>query len=212
MMRSNSDSMARFKADLIDVIPALRAFARQMTRNNVNEADDLVQETLVRALDAYEQFRPGTSLKSWTFTILRRIRGMQLRRTGLGVSFEPIDEGLAERDRSFAVAPRQEAALSVDDLERAMERLPEEQRVVLALICGAGCSYEEAAQIMGCEIGTIKSRLHRARRSLETMLLGTSRKTLRRRSVVPPPSANYPRHVGVVPTARVPAESIAFAA
>src|SRR5690606_7433265 len=87
MMRSNSDSMARFKADLIDVIPALRAFARQVTRNHGNEAGGLVQETAGRAADAYGQVRPGTSRESGTFTVPGRIRGMEPRRARLGVSF-----------------------------------------------------------------------------------------------------------------------------
>src|SRR3546814_16632808 len=92
---------------------------------NVTEADDLVQETLVKALAAQDQFTLGTNLKAWAFTIMRRIRGMQARRTA--ATFEPIDDEQADRDLNFAVAPRQEAGLALDDLDRAVERLPDGQ-------------------------------------------------------------------------------------
>lgn len=169
----------QFQRDLIEVIPALRAFARQLTRN-VTEADDLVQETLVKALDAQHQFTLGTNLKAWTFTIMRRLRGMHMRKAS--APLETIDDDQADRDANFAVAPGQEANLSFDDLDRAMESLPEEQRAVLMLVCADGLTYEEAAEVMGCEIGTIKSRLNRGRRTLESLLNSTSPQKMRRRT------------------------------
>src|SRR3546814_1384430 len=155
----------QFQKDLIGIIPALRAFARQLTRN-VTEADDLVQETLVKALAAQDQFTLGTNLKAWAFTIMRRIRGMQARRTA--ATFEPIDDEQADRDLNFAVEPHQEAGLSFDDLDRAMERLPEEQRTVLVLVCADDLTYEEEAEVMGCGVGTSQSRLRRGGRTRET--------------------------------------------
>ncbi len=148
------------QSEIVQLIPALRAFARTFYRDP-NEADDLVQDTLMRALTAIHQFRPGTSMKSWLFTIMRntfytRIRIEKREAPGAAdcVSTRPASDATQE----WSARGREIAA--------AIQRLPEQQREVIMLIGVLGVSYEEAADICGCAMGTIKSRLHRARSRL----------------------------------------------
>ncbi|CFX04560.1 RNA polymerase, sigma-24 subunit, RpoE [Candidatus Filomicrobium marinum] len=146
--------------DIVELIPALRAFARSFYRDAA-DADDLVQETLIRALSKIHQFRPGTNMKSWLFTIMRNTfctRHMMERREAPG-SAACISEG-------SAIDPTQEWSLRGRELIEAVERLPDKQREVLVLVGALGVAYNEAATICGCSIGTIKSRLNRARQRL----------------------------------------------
>ena len=145
------------RAEIVQLIPALRAFARTFYRE-ANEADDLVQETLTRALASIHQFRPGTSMKSWLFTIMRnafytkvRIETREAPGAGECVSARPVCD------------PTQEWSARGREIALAIRRLPEQQREVLMLIGVLGVSYEEAAGICGCAMGTVKSRLNRAR-------------------------------------------------
>ena len=151
-----------------DLIPALRAFGRSMTRD-VTEADDLVQETLVRALANIHQFAPGTNLKAWLFTILRNthisLSKRRSRERNMMSETAPEDVGAAA---SQAWLPATSA------LRSAVEKLPEEQREALILIGALGLSYEECAEVCGCPIGTVKSRLNRARARLATLLDATT--------------------------------------
>jgi RNA polymerase sigma-70 factor (ECF subfamily) len=145
------------------MIPALRGFARSITRD-VHEADDLVQETLVRAIGNIHQFTPGTNLKAWLFAILRNTHISLSKRRGrerdMTSSLDASDVG---------VAPAQPWLTASSDFMHALERVPEDQREVLVLIGGLGVSYEECAEICGCPVGTIKSRLNRGRARLAVL-------------------------------------------
>ena len=145
------------RAEIVALIPALRAFARTFYRET-SEADDLVQETLMRALSSLHQFRPGTSMKSWLFTIMRNAFYTKVRvesREAPGAA-----ECVSQRPATDAT---QEWSARGREMERAIQRLPEQQREVLMLIGVLGVSYDEAAAICGCAMGTVKSRLNRAR-------------------------------------------------
>lgn len=155
-----------FERELIANIPHLRAFAGFVTQHS-DQANDLVQDTIVRALRAQHQFQPGTNFKAWTFTILRNLHINNLRRHR--VRMDSIEDGALD---AFAVAPNQYARLEFQELRRALAKLSPEHREVLILVGASGFRYEEAAQICKCAIGTIKSRLSRARAELRALLLG----------------------------------------
>lgn len=145
---------------IVELIPALRAFARSLCRNPT-DADDLVQETLVRAIAALDSFEPGTRLKSWLFTIMRNAfytRVAKERRQPPGL----VD---CVSSRAVQESP-QEWSATFEEFRTALERLPRHQREVLVLIGMLGESYEDAAMICGCAVGTVKSRLNRARAAL----------------------------------------------
>ncbi|KQZ14872.1 MULTISPECIES: sigma-70 family RNA polymerase sigma factor [unclassified Mesorhizobium] len=154
----------RFKTDLLGSIPSLRAFAVSLTQNS-DKADDLVQETLVKAWDKHESFQPGTNLKAWLFTILRNEFYSQMRKRGREVQ---DSEGIMTS--RLAVHPAQHGQLDLKDFRGALEQLPEDQREAIILIGASGFSYEEAAEICGCAVGTIKSRVSRARTKLQDIL------------------------------------------
>lgn len=154
-----------FERELIANIPHLRAFAGFVTQHS-DQANDLVQDTIVRALRAQHQFQPGTNFKAWTFTILRNLHINNLRRNR--VRMDSIEDGALE---AFAVAPDQYARLEFQELRRALAKLSPEHREVLILVGASGFRYEEAAIICKCAIGTIKSRLSRARAELRDLLL-----------------------------------------
>ncbi|TPI10998.1 sigma-70 family RNA polymerase sigma factor [Mesorhizobium sp. B4-1-3] len=142
---------------VVDLIPALRAFARTFCRVP-DDADDLVQETLTKGLANLDKFEPGTRLKSWLFTIMRnthytRIKAAAREAPGLldCASSRPISE------------PSQDWSVQSKEVHQAIQKLPSHQREVLVLIGVLGVSYEETAEICGCAVGTVKSRLNRAR-------------------------------------------------
>lgn len=145
-------------------LPALRAFARGITRGSVL-ADDLVQETLLKAWSKFHLFQPGTNLRSWLFTILRNNLRTHMRKFGREVP--DVDEQMAGR---LPAKPAQESALTMRDVEAALYKLPAEQREVLWLVGAMGFSIEEAAETCGCAPGTIKSRANRGRRALAELL------------------------------------------
>ena len=155
---------ADFKRELTEVVPHLRAFARGLC-GRPDMADDLVQEALMKAWAAQERFEPGTSMRAWTFVILRNAYLTDMRRNRFRGEY---DEGVAER---ILTAPAgQEEPIHLSDMHRALLTLPPERREALLLVGAGGFSYEEAAEICGCAIGTIKSRVGRARAALNTML------------------------------------------
>ena len=153
-----------FKSDLLETIPSLRAFAVSLTQN-ADKADDLVQETLVKAWDKHASFQPGTNIKAWLFTILRNEFYSQMRKRGREV--QDSDGIMTAR---LAVHPSQHGMLDLKDFRAALEQLPEDQREAVILIGASGFSYEEAAEICGCAVGTIKSRVSRARNRLQEIL------------------------------------------
>ncbi|MBO3761403.1 sigma-70 family RNA polymerase sigma factor [Ciceribacter sp. L1K23] len=149
---------------VVELIPALRAFARSF-HGSPDDADDLVQETLMRAIGSIDQFEEGTRLKSWLFTIMRNTFSTRYRkgqREVVGVS-TALEESLVSPAAQEWVAQSQ----TVRD---AILRLPDTHREVLVLIAILGESYEDAAEICGCPVGTVKSRLSRARERLKVDL------------------------------------------
>jgi RNA polymerase sigma-70 factor, ECF subfamily len=159
-----SQASAQIKADLIAVIPNLRAFAVSLC-GNPDRADDLVQETLVKAWGNLDSFVEGTNLPAWLFTILRNFYYSEYRKRRREVA-DP-DGVIATK---LATAPAQNGHMDLRDLHDALQQLPSDQREALILIGASGLSYEEAANICGCAIGTMKSRVNRARNRLAEIL------------------------------------------
>jgi RNA polymerase sigma-70 factor (ECF subfamily) len=148
------------KADLIALMPALRAYSRSLCTNQAT-ADDMVQEALVKALDNLHRFEIGTSIRAWVFTILRNTYYTALRKSRREV--EDADGAHAAR---LCERPSQDGAVDLEDFKRVFQTLSEDHREVLMLIGAAGLSYEEVAEICQCAIGTVKSRVNRARAKL----------------------------------------------
>lgn len=163
---SRPESDAKFKADLLELIPFLRAFARSLC-GNPETADDLAQETLVKAWQARATFAAGTNLKAWLFTILRNQFYSDRRRAWRQA---PWDQDAAERIPGLN--GQQGWAAELSDTARALTTLSDEQREALILVGAGGFSYEDAARICGCAVGTVKSRVARARRALIAILEG----------------------------------------
>src|ERR1700726_4170942 len=149
---------------VLSTVPSLRAFAISLC-GNIDRADDLVQETLLRALSHIDSFEPGTNMPAWLFTILRNLFRSEYRKRRREV--EDADGSYAEALTSL---PDQSSHLEMNEFRRALELLPTEQRESLILVGASGFSYEEAAQICGCAVGTIKSRVNRARSRLAVIL------------------------------------------
>jgi RNA polymerase sigma-70 factor, ECF subfamily len=149
---------------LLELVPRLRRYARALVGDRA-AADDLVQDTLERALGKLHLYRPGSDLRAWLFTVMHNVHVNQIRAVR---ATDPIDEDMPE----LAQRPAQQDGLLVRDLERSIARLPTEQREVLLLIALEGLSYEETARTLGIPIGTVMSRLSRAREKLRAMLLG----------------------------------------
>jgi RNA polymerase sigma-70 factor (ECF subfamily) len=145
-------------------IPRLRRYARALTRN-IDRADDLVQETLLRAMANIQSFQPGTNLSAWLFTILRNLFHSEYRKRRREV--EDPDGSYAGR---LKVQPEQGSRLDFEDFRSALAKLPPDQREALLLVGAQGFSYEDAAQICGVAVGTIKSRVNRARSRLASLL------------------------------------------
>ena len=150
--------------DLRAAIPSLRAFAMSLCGNR-DSADDLVQDTLVRAWAKMNRFEAGTNLHAWLCTILRNIFYSDYRKRVREV--EDADGSYA--GRLFSI-PDQEARLDLEDFQRALMTLSADQREALLLVSVEGFSYEEAAEICGCVLGTVKSRVNRARTRLADLL------------------------------------------
>lgn len=159
-----AQASAQIKADLIAVIPNLRAFAVSLC-GNPDRADDLVQETLVKAWGNLDSFVEGTNLPAWLFTILRNFYYSEYRKRRREVA--DSDGAIATR---LATAPAQNGHMDLLDLHGALQQLPNDQREALILIGASGLSYEEAATICRCAIGTMKSRVNRARNRLAEIL------------------------------------------
>src|SRR5688572_12472742 len=149
---------------VLAAIPKLRAFAISLS-GNVDRADDLVQETMLRALANIDSFQPGTNLQAWLFTILRNLFRSEYRK--LRREVEDVDGRFAD---SMVSQPEQESRLEFKELRVALDKLPQDQREALILVGASGFSYEETAAICGCAVGTIKSRVNRARNRLASEL------------------------------------------
>ena len=149
---------------MLGAVPSLRAFAISLS-GNVDRADDLVQETLLRAVANIDSFQPGTNMSAWLFTILRNLFRSEYRKRRREV--EDVDGSYAESLKSH---PEQEGRMEMREFRTALAKLPADQREALILVGAAGFSYEEAAAICECAVGTIKSRVNRARTRLADLL------------------------------------------
>jgi RNA polymerase sigma-70 factor (ECF subfamily) len=163
---AKDSAVARFSDQLIAVLPRLRRFARGLT-GSVVEADDLVQAACERALARREQFQEGTRFDSWMFRIVQTIWIDQLR--SRRVRKEEVDVAEA-RIGSDEPVRRAEARLALDEVRHAVDRLPPDQRAALLLVTVEGLSYKEAAEVVQVPVGTIMSRLSRARLALQAQL------------------------------------------
>ena len=156
-----------FKAELALVIPQLRAFGRSLSGNR-DLADDLVQETLLKAWAARSRFQAGTNMRAWTFIILRNLFLSQMRRSRFTGEWDDL-----VADRLLAAPASQDRQIELGDVERALQHLPASQREALILVGAGGFAYEEAAEICGVAVGTIKSRVARGRVALEGLMVGS---------------------------------------
>jgi RNA polymerase sigma-70 factor (ECF subfamily) len=153
--------------DLVAAIPNMRAFAISLCGNR-DRADDLVQEALVKAWNHLDSFEQGTNLKAWLFTILRNAYFSELRKTK-----REIADSEGQLAAKLSVPPEQQGHLDLLDLNRALSKLPPDQREALILVGAEGFSYEDAANISGCAVGTVKSRVNRARTRLNELMTTT---------------------------------------
>ncbi len=157
--------MADICKKIEEEIPRLRRYARALTRD-INAADDLVQDCLTRALSKVHLWQKGTDLRAWLFTILHNQYVNHVRRAVR----EGAAVGLSDSEPLLTSAPNQSKRLELRDLERAIARLPEEQRSVLLLVGLEGMRYEEVAQVLDVPVGTIRSRLSRGREMLRQLM------------------------------------------
>ncbi|MCB8819787.1 sigma-70 family RNA polymerase sigma factor [Microvirga rosea] len=153
-----------FMRELLDAVPNLRSFAISITRNS-DRAEDLIQETILRAWDKRDKFEPGTNLSAWLFTILRNAFYSHYRK---------VSKEVEDSDGSYAakqiVMPEQMSRLDLQDLHEALGKLSSEHREALLMVAAEGISYEEAAMRMGVAVGTVKSRVNRARARLAEIM------------------------------------------
>lgn len=159
-----SGHSASLRAELTKAIPNLRAFAMSLC-GDPTRADDLVQETLLKAWGHLASFQEGTNLKAWLFTILRNLYFSEHRKRR-----REVEDADGHYSAQISVPPNQLAHLDLQDFRAALQKLPNDQREALILVGAEGFSYGEAADISGCAVGTIKSRVNRARSRLSALL------------------------------------------
>lgn len=160
-----TESEKDLQGSLVAEIPRLRRYARLLVRD-LAYADDLVQECLVRAVSKLHTYTPGTNLRAWLFVILRNVLINDYNRGQRGPSFTEIPDTHA----SLAVSGGQEQHLMLKEVRDALDRLPEEQREIILLVPVGGLAYEEVAHVLDVPIGTVRSRLSRARTALRELL------------------------------------------
>ena len=165
---TNAVDAETFKKELVAAIPHLRAFARSLC-HDATQADDLAQEALAKAWKARDSFEPGTSIKAWTFMILRNQFYSEKRRSWRST---PLDAEMAEN--TLVANDNPSAPMELLELRAALAKLPDDQREALILVGAGGMAYEEAAKVCQVAVGTIKSRVSRARKALEAILHSSS--------------------------------------
>ncbi len=160
-------SVITLREMIVPLLPNLRAFARSLSKGDVHLADDLVQDAVMLALRHWGQFQPGTNLKAWLFKILHNRWRSVRRRKHIAAEVTRTDLEVLSW-----VPPGQESVIEVAAFRRAFQALSPAHRAVLVLVAVQGLSYEQVAGICGCAIGTVKSRVNRARALLKQRLLG----------------------------------------
>jgi len=153
-----------FKEELLEQLPNLRAFAMTLVRNSAY-ADDLVQDTLMKAWSKQSSFEAGSNMRAWLFTILRNEFYSQMRKSG-----RVVEDAEGYFTDQMAVPPSQDGTMDMRDFKVALAKLPDDQREAIILVGASGFSYDEAAEICGTAVGTIKSRVSRARVRLQELL------------------------------------------
>ncbi len=152
------------RAAMLELTPALRAFAVSLT-GSADSADDLVQETLVRAMAHIDTFQPDTNMGAWLFTILRNLVFSQTRKKRRDTAYR-----LTCAQQSWKAHAEQHGKLELMQMGQALMQIPSEQREAIILVGASGFSYEEAAEVIGCAVGTVKSRVSRARERLVKLM------------------------------------------
>jgi RNA polymerase sigma-70 factor, ECF subfamily len=165
--RTNSRERAEFRLQLLGAIPKLRAFALSLA-SHADQADDLVQETLMKAWNHQDSFQPGTNIKAWLFTILRNEYFSQLRKRR-----REVEDADGDYAGNVMTPGGQESQLDMADLRIALQQLPDDQREAVVLVGASGFSYQEVADICHVPVGTVKSRVNRARNKLAVLLGGS---------------------------------------
>ena len=158
------ESQGAFRQQLVASIPKLRAFALSLA-SHADYADDLVQETLMKAWHHQHSFQEGTNIKAWLFTILRNEFFSQLRKRK-----REVEDADGDYAAGVTTPGTQEAQLDMADLRIALQQLPDDQREAVVLVGASGFSYQEVAEICGVPVGTVKSRVNRARGKLAALL------------------------------------------
>ena len=161
--RSRADRDSSVRDDILAIVPQLRGFAISLS-GNVDRADDLVQETLVRALANIDSFEPATNLRAWLFTILRNAFRTEYRKRR-----REVEDSNGQHAETLKTYPEQHSHIDFQELRQALGKLPASQREALILV-GASGFYKEAAEIWRCAVGTVKSRVNRARITLAELL------------------------------------------
>lgn len=173
--KAESSDADDFRSQMVAIIPSLRAFARGLCGNR-ELADDLAQDAMMRAWAAQDSFTPGTNFRAWIFMILRNQFYTTMRKNSRMTSWDP-----EAAERLLVEAAPQQHHIHMSDVEKALQKLSPEQREILLIVGAGGASYEEAAEITGCAIGTVKSRLARGRVALAALINGPG-------NDVPPPA------------------------
>jgi RNA polymerase sigma-70 factor (ECF subfamily) len=181
--------MNEFRRRIEEEIPRLRRYARALTRNG-SRCDDLVHDTLVRALAKEHLWQPGSNMRAWLFTIMHN-QNVNAVRSAMG---EGMAVEIEEQSSTLVATTDPTAAVQLHELDRALARVPEEQRQVILLVGLEGMSYEDAAAILQIPIGTVRSRLSRGRDALR-MLMGMGERTVK-------PALNGPLPKGTAISAR----------
>jgi RNA polymerase sigma-70 factor (ECF subfamily) len=158
------ESRKQFRQHLLAAIPKLRAFALSLA-SHADYADDLVQETLMKAWNHQNSFQEGTNIKAWLFTILRNEYFSQLRKRR-----REVEDADGDYAGSVVTPGGQESQLDMADLRIALQQLPDDQREAVVLVGASGFSYQEVAEICHVPVGTVKSRVNRARTKLAVLL------------------------------------------
>lgn len=180
-MNEDNRSTSTWQNAALSHLDALYGFAMTLTRNP-NEAEDLVQETFMQAVPHFAQLKPDSNLKAWLFTIMRNTWLKQLRHQRSGPDFVVLEENDFERQ---AIDPDDPQSLTIriwerEEIRLALEQLPNSSREIIVLCDIEGLSYKEMADILDCPVGTIMSRLARARAKLKAVLLGRRKPRLQK--------------------------------
>lgn len=163
--RTSEAAEEAFRAEFLAIIPSMRAYARTLCAGDASLADDMAQEALAKAWQARRSYELGTNFKAWTFRILRNVFFSEHRKSRRQTSLDP--EVAAA---TLVAVDNPDSILALDELRRGMARLSPEHREALILVGASGLSYEEVADVCGVAVGTVKSRVSRARSLLQALI------------------------------------------